>query len=116
MGSFLRPKTAFSESDLSELEWVLEGCFRALGSPDDETKAILRRRFVLACSGVIDPDELRDMLVASARQMMTAPASASVSWVLSTASSRLDHPNQRHGFVGEMQTSPRPRALRKGEA
>jgi hypothetical protein len=49
MGSFLRPKTAFTESDLSELEWVLEGCFRALGSPDDEAKAILRRRlFVLA--------------------------------------------------------------------
>jgi hypothetical protein len=70
MGSFLRPKTAFTESDLSELEWVLEGCFRALGSPDDETKAILRRRlFVLACNGVNDPDELRNRLVATAQQI-----------------------------------------------
>jgi hypothetical protein len=70
MGSLLRPKTAFTESDLSELEWVLEGCFRHLGSPDDETKAILRRRlFVLACNGVNDPEQLRDRLIASARQI-----------------------------------------------
>jgi hypothetical protein len=70
MGSFRNRKTAFTESDLSELEWVLEGCFRALGSPDDETKAILRYRlFVLACSGVNDPDELRDRLVATAAQI-----------------------------------------------
>jgi hypothetical protein len=70
MGSFLRPKSAFTESDLSELEWVLEGSFRALGSPDDETKAILRRRlFVLACNGVNDPEQLRDLLVASAQQI-----------------------------------------------
>ena len=70
MGSFQNRRTAFTGSDLSELEWVLEGCFRALGSPDDEAKAILRRRlFVLACNGVNDPEQLRDLLVASARQI-----------------------------------------------
>ena len=56
MGSVRYPKTAFMESDLSELEWVLESVFEALGSTDEETKAILRRKlFLLACNGIDNP-------------------------------------------------------------
>ena len=69
MGSFQYPKTVFEERDLSELEGVLDCTFRALGSPDEETKAMLRHRlFLLACNGVYDTEKLRDRLIAHARR------------------------------------------------
>lgn len=68
-GSFQYPKTVFTERDLTELEWVLDCTFSALGSPDEETKAFLRYRlFLLACNGVYDSEKLRDRLIASARR------------------------------------------------
>jgi hypothetical protein len=70
MGSVRYPKTAFMESDLSELEWVLESVFEALGSTDEETKAILRRKlFLLACNGIDNAEKLRATLVASAQRI-----------------------------------------------
>jgi hypothetical protein len=67
MGSFRSPKRAFSESDLTELEWVLEAVYGAVQPPDEETRAMLRRTlFLYACNGISDPDILRDRLIARA--------------------------------------------------
>lgn len=70
MGSSQSPKTVFSNSDLAQLEWVLQDVCASLeakrGRIGEETKTYIRRRlFVLACNGMDDPLELRDHLVAS---------------------------------------------------
>ena len=70
MDSSRSPKTVFSNSDLAQLEWVLQDVCASLeaqgGCIEDETKTYIRRRlFVLACNGMNDPLELRDHLVAS---------------------------------------------------
>ena len=70
MGSFRDPKTAFVESELAQLEWVLDSVFKTLGSTDEDTKAILRRKlFLLACNGIENPEKLRDTLVASVQRI-----------------------------------------------
>jgi hypothetical protein len=62
-------KTAFSETDLAELDWVLDGVCAALknaGELDDDKKRALRRRlFMLVCNGMNDPQVLRDHLIVS---------------------------------------------------
>jgi hypothetical protein len=61
------PKTSFVESELAQLEWVLESVWAALGETDESVKAAIRRKlFLLACNGVSDPEILRNRLVASA--------------------------------------------------
>ena len=76
MGSCKHPKTAFSDTDLNELEWVFESVCTAIkgpGSLTEDTKNFIRRRlFVLACNGMSDPDDLRDHLLANvARQSLS---------------------------------------------
>jgi hypothetical protein len=64
------PKTSFVESELAQLEWVLESVWVALGKTDESVKATIRRKlFLLACNGINDPDILRDRLVASAAEI-----------------------------------------------
>ena len=63
-------KTAFSNDDLVELEWVLASVCEALeagqGKPTHEEKARIRRRlFVLSCNGMSEPRSLRNHLVRS---------------------------------------------------
>ena len=69
MGSQSPPKTVFHESDLAELDWVLDGVYVALkgvGELDIDQKNALRRRlFMLVCNGVDDPQVLRDHLIVS---------------------------------------------------
>jgi len=65
-----QPKTSFVDSELAQLEWVLESVWATLGEVDESTKARVRRKlFLLACNGVNDPDALRDRLVASVARM-----------------------------------------------
>jgi hypothetical protein len=62
------PKTDFDESDLAELDLVLEDVCAALraGALDKERKSVLRRRLImLVCSGINDPQVLRDHLIVS---------------------------------------------------
>jgi hypothetical protein len=65
------PKSAFSNDDLVELEWVFASVCEALEAneerQDEEAKACIRRRlFMLACNnGMSDPASLRDHLVRS---------------------------------------------------
>jgi hypothetical protein len=63
-------KTAFTDIDLAQLEWVYEEVRAALeeqqGRIEDGTKTIIRRRiFMLACNGVADPDVLRSNVLTS---------------------------------------------------
>jgi hypothetical protein len=65
------PKSAFSNDDLVELEWVFASVCEALEAnqerQDEEAKACIRRRlFLLACNnGISDSASLRDDLVRS---------------------------------------------------
>ena len=65
------PKSAFSNDDLVELEWVFASVCETLEAneerQDEEAKACIRRRlFMLACNnGMGDPASLRDYLVSS---------------------------------------------------
>ena len=73
MGSYKSPKIAFTNSDLTELEWVYESVCTAVKAThmlDEHTKNFIRRRlFVLACNGMVDPELMRDYLIANfARQ------------------------------------------------
>jgi hypothetical protein len=68
MGQATPPKTVFNESDLAQLEWVLEAVFKAVDAhaADQDTKQSIRRRlFLLACNGMSEPEVLRDHLIES---------------------------------------------------
>ena len=70
MGSIHPPKTVFLDADLAQLQWVFDEVCSALesqrGRIEEDTKAYIRRRlFVLACSGMSDPETLRDHLFVS---------------------------------------------------
>jgi hypothetical protein len=69
MGSQSPPKTVFDQSDLAELDWVLDDVCTALkgaGEFDDDKKSAVRRRlFMLVCNGMNDPQVLRDHLILS---------------------------------------------------
>jgi hypothetical protein len=65
------PKSAFSNDDLVELEWVFASVCEALEAneerQDEEAKSCIRRRlFMLACNNAVsDPASLRDHLIRS---------------------------------------------------
>jgi hypothetical protein len=64
------PKIAFSNNELTELEWVFASVCEALeakqGKQNEEEKGCIRRRlFLMACNGMSDPRSLRDHLVRS---------------------------------------------------
>jgi hypothetical protein len=64
MGQIGPPKTAFSDADLAELEWVYQSVCSALETFDQSEKASLRRQlFLLACNGMNDPEMLRARLI-----------------------------------------------------
>jgi hypothetical protein len=66
MGNMGPPKTVFYEPDLAELEWVFQSVCSALNFPDEnETAAIRRRLFLLACNGMNDPELLTRHLIES---------------------------------------------------
>ena len=73
------PKSAFSNDDLVELEWVFASVCEALEAKherqDEEAKACIRRRlFMLACNhGMSDPASLRDHLVRSFARSKSTP-------------------------------------------
>jgi hypothetical protein len=59
-------KNVFYDVDLAELEWVFQSVCSALNFPDDqETTAIRRRLFLLACNGMNDPELLTRHLIES---------------------------------------------------
>jgi hypothetical protein len=62
-------KTSFSETDLVELDWVLEEVCSVLKDTmelgEDRKNTIRRRLFMLVCNGMSDLDALRDHLILS---------------------------------------------------
>ena len=64
------PKVAYSNDELTELEWVFASVCETLevgqGKQNDEERACIRKRlFVLASNGMNDPRSLRDHLIRS---------------------------------------------------
>ena len=72
------PKSAFSNDDLVELEWVFASVCEALEAnqerQDEEAKACIRRRlFLLACNnGISDPASCEMTLSAASHAQISA--------------------------------------------